>query len=99
MLAELGVLETAGQVTLGSRHSASTEEQSGTFLLRLAGLGGKRVRKNAQNELQNLSFRNLAHLVLIDEESIIKKGSPIHSGESNAKDRAGQRLQASAHGP
>jgi len=49
------------------------------------GLNGKRVRKNAQNELQNLSFRNLAHLVLIDEESIIKKGSPIHTGESTQR--------------
>lgn len=85
LLAELGAPETAGQVTLGSRHSASTEENISTFLLRLAGLDGKRVRKNAQNELQNLSFRNLAHLVLIDEESIIKKGSPVHSGESTQR--------------
>ena len=85
LLAESGAPETAGQVTLGSRHSANTEENISTFLLRLAGLDGKRVRKNAQNELQNLSFRNLAHLVLIDEESIIKKGSPIHSGESTQR--------------
>ena len=85
LLAELGAPETAGQVTLGSRHSANTEENISTFLLRLAGLDGKRVRKNAQNELQNLSFRNLAHLVLIDEESIIKKGSPIHSGKSTQR--------------
>ena len=85
LLAESGAPETAGQVTLGSRHSASTEENISTFLLRLAGLDGKRVRKNAQNELQNLSFRNLAHLVLIDEESIIKKGSPVHSGESTQR--------------
>jgi hypothetical protein len=85
LLAESGAPETAGQVTLGSRHSASTEENISTFLLRLVGLEGKRVHKNAQNELRNLSFRNLAHLVLIDEESIIKKGSPIHSGESTQR--------------
>ncbi len=85
LLAESGAAETAGHVTLASRHSASTEENISTFLLRLVGLDGKRVRKNAQNELQNLSFRNLAHLALIDEESIIKKGSPIHSGESTQR--------------
>ena len=85
LLAELGAPGTAGPVTLGSRHSASTEENISTFLLRLVGLDGKRVRKNAQNELQNLSFRNLAHLVVIDEESIIKKGSPIHTGESTQR--------------
>jgi len=85
LLAELGAPGTAGPVTLGSRHSASTEENISTFLLRLVGIDGKRVRKNAQNELQNLSFRNLAHLVVIDEESIIKKGSPIHTGESTQR--------------
>jgi hypothetical protein len=85
LLAEIGATETVGQVTLGSRHSAGTEENISTFLLRLVRLNGKRVRKNAQNELQNLSFRNLAHLVLIDEESIIKKGSPIHTGESTQR--------------
>jgi hypothetical protein len=75
----------ADPVTLGQRHSAGTGENISTFLLRLIGLDGKRVRKNAQNELQNLSFRNLAHLVIVDEESIIKKGSPIHSGESTQR--------------
>ena len=51
---------TADPVSLGQRHSAGTGENISTFLLRLIGLDGKRVRKNAQNELQNLSFRNLA---------------------------------------
>lgn len=85
LLAAVGAPETAGPVTLGSRHSASTEENISTFLLRLVGLDRKRVRKNAQNELQNLSFRNLAHLVMIDEESIIKKVSPIYTGESTQR--------------
>lgn len=84
LLADLAA-GAADPVTLGQRHSAGTGENISTFLLRLIGLDGKRVRKNAQNELQNLSFRNLAHLVIVDEESIIKKGSPIHSGESTQR--------------
>jgi hypothetical protein len=84
LLADLAA-GAADPVTLGQRHSAGTGENISTFLLRLIGLDGKRVRKNAQNELQNLSFRNLAHLVIIDEESIIKKGSPIHSAESTQR--------------
>jgi len=72
-------------VTLGARHSARSDENISTFLLRLIGFDGKRVRKNAHNEVQNLSFRNLAHLVLVDEEAIIKKGSPLYSGESTQR--------------
>lgn len=76
--------EEVAPVTLGSRHSATSDNIS-TFLLQLAGLDQKRVRKNAQNELQNLSFRNIAHLTIIDEESIIKKDSPILSGDSTQR--------------
>lgn len=71
--------------TLAPRHSAGTAENISTFLLRLIGLEGKRIRKNALNELQNLSFRNLAHLVIIDEETIIKKGSPVFGTESTQR--------------
>jgi hypothetical protein len=85
LLAEDGAAESPSPVTFGSRHSAHLEDNISTFLLRLAGLDGKRVRKNAQNELQNLSFRNLAHLVLVNEESLIKKGSPIYSGEATQR--------------
>jgi len=72
-------------IKLAPRHSANSEENISTFLLHLIGLDGRKVRKNAQNELQNLSFRSLAHLSIIDEETIIKKTSPIHSGESVQK--------------
>jgi hypothetical protein len=84
-LTETGADGTTRPVTLGARHSARSEENISTFLLRLIGVDGKRVRKNAHNELQNLSFRNLAHLVLVDEEAIIKKGSPLYSGESTQR--------------
>jgi len=71
--------------TPASRHSATDEDNISTFLLRLVDLDQKRLRKNVNNELLNLSFRNLAHLVLIDEESIIKKASPIFTGESTQR--------------
>jgi len=71
--------------TLGAWHSATDEENISTFLLKLVGLEQKKLRKNVNNELQNLSFRNLAHLVIIDEESIIKKGSPTFTGESTQR--------------
>lgn len=72
-------------ITLAAKLSARNESNISTFLLRLVGLDGRLVRKNAEDQLQNLSFRNLAHLVLIDEQSIIKKQSPIYGGESTAR--------------
>ena len=70
---------------LGARHSAAAGDNISSFLLNLVGLSGKRVRKNALNELQSLSFRNLSHLVMVDEEDIIKKDSPVYSGESTQR--------------
>ena len=72
-------------VTLGGRHSATDPDNISTFLLRLVGLDQKRLRKNVNNELQNLSFRNLASLLIVDEEAIIKKDSPIVSGDSTQR--------------
>ncbi|MGI4880525.1 MAG: hypothetical protein ACRYG4_23925, partial [Janthinobacterium lividum] len=67
------------------RHSATDPDNISTFLLRLVGLDQKKLRKNVNNELQNLSFRNLASLLIVDEEAIIKKDSPIVSGDSTQR--------------
>lgn len=75
----------AEPLTLAGRHSATDPENISTFLLRLVDLDQKKLRKNANNELQNLSFRNLASLLIVDEETIIKKDSPILSGDSTQK--------------
>lgn len=80
-----GAASDGEAITLAAKLSARNESNISTFLLRLVGLDGKLVRKNAEDQLQNLSFRNLAHLVLIDEQSIIKKQSPIYGGESTAR--------------
>lgn len=85
---ELGVEGEEGDatnVTLGGRHSATDPDNISTFLLRLVGLDQKKLRKNVNNELQNLSFRNLASLLIVDEEAIIKKDSPIVSGDSTQR--------------
>jgi hypothetical protein len=72
-------------VHLASRHNANDPKNISTFLLRLIGLDQKKLRKNSNNELQNLSFRGLVPLLIVDEEAIIKKNSPILSGDSTQK--------------
>lgn len=75
----------AQPVVLSSRHNANDPENISTFLLRLVDLDRKRLRKNTDNETQNLSFRGVASLLIVDEEAIIKKLSPILSGDSTQK--------------
>lgn len=75
----------ADTTVLGERLVAGDPDNISSFLLKLSGFEDKKVRKNIENELQNLSFRNLARLVMVDEEEIIKKTSPIHGGEAIQK--------------
>ncbi|WP_263352745.1 SMC family protein [Acidicapsa acidisoli] len=70
---------------LGDRLNSSAPDNISAFLMRLSGLDGKKIRKNVENELQNLSFRNLARFVAVNEEEIIKRLSPIHSGDNIQK--------------
>ena len=72
-------------ITLKEKLTRFDVNNISTFLLGLAGLDGKKVLKNAENELQDLSFRNLAHFVFVDEQAIIKKESPVHGTESVLK--------------
>jgi len=48
------------------------------FLLGLSGFNGEEVLKtNSDNKKRNLSFRDIVHLAIIDEETIIKETSPV----------------------
>ena len=72
----------ATPTALGDRLNSNAADNISSFLMRLSGLDGKKIRKNVENELQNLSFRNLARFVAVNEEEIIKRLSPIHSGDN-----------------
>lgn len=75
--------KTAGQPdrVLAAKHKAGKEDTVSQFLLDLSGLGTKKVRKNEQGKTRPLSFRDIARLVIIDEETVIEEGSPILSGQ------------------
>lgn len=66
---------------LASMHSADDKDSVSQYLLNLSGLTGKKVRKNKQGATREVSFRDLARLVLVDEETIISKTSPILTGQ------------------
>ncbi len=66
---------------LSSKHSAGDKDSVSHYLLSLSGLTEKKVRKNKQGATREVSFRDLARLILVDEESIISKTSPILTGQ------------------
>ena len=70
---------------LREQHEADREDTISHFLLDLTGLSGKLVRKNARGETRSLSFRDLAHLMVISEEDIIRSRSPLLSGQYTTK--------------
>ena len=66
---------------LSAKHSAGDKDSVSQYLLSLSALTEKKVRKNKQGATRELSFRDLARLILIDEETIISKTSPILTGQ------------------
>lgn len=79
--------QTDGQpdLALAAKHEGGKEDTVSQFLLDLSGLGTKKVRTNEQGKTRPLSFRDIARLVIIDEETVIKEDSPILSGQFTSK--------------
>jgi predicted nucleic acid-binding Zn-ribbon protein len=66
------------------QHNDRRNDNLSTYLLSKIGLTKKRLRRNKQNDTQSLSFRNLARLVIINEEEIIQQRSPLSDGTYTA---------------
>jgi len=76
-------VEVEAQV-LSEVHSDRNGSNLSSFLLDQSGLTGKRVRKNARNETNSLSFRNIARLMIVTETEITQQRSPLLDGNYTA---------------
>lgn len=70
---------------LAAKHQGGKQDTVSQFLLDLSGLGTKKVRTNEQGKTRPLSFRDIARLVIIDEETVIKQRSPVLSGQFSSE--------------
>ena len=61
--------------------TTNAKESVSGFLLGLCGLEGKKVRKNESGTTQEASFRVLSKALLVDEERIIAKRSPLYGSQ------------------
>jgi uncharacterized Zn finger protein (UPF0148 family) len=67
--------------TLASRHDAGSTNNLSNFLLQEMGSSGKKIAVDAVGTPGNLTFRDIARIVLTDELSIQSEASPIQSGD------------------
>lgn len=67
--------------TIAAKHDPKSSDTVSHLLLSLCGLQDKKIRTNAQGKTRHLSFRDIAPLVIVDEESVITKRSPVLSGQ------------------
>lgn len=79
-----GPLSVADE-TLAPRHSPSSDSNISRYLLKQVDLDDKRVRKNARGETDTLSFRNLAHLCVVDETQMQSETPPALTGNYVSK--------------
>jgi hypothetical protein len=69
---------------LKQKHSHGRNDSLSASLLSAIGFTDKYVQKNKQGETQSLSFRNIVKLIVIQEDDIIKRRSPILSGQNTS---------------
>ena len=83
-LHEIPPAEDVAHKVLAEQHSDRSDANLSSFLLALCGLGNKKVRKNARNETNNLSFRNVARLIIVTETEIMQQRTPLSDGNAVA---------------
>jgi len=65
---------------LHEQHNEKKDDNLSTFLLSLIDLNNSRIRRNVKGDTNSLSFRNIARLLVINEEEIIQQRSPLADG-------------------
>lgn len=71
--------------TINMKHAAGREDNISGWLLSSIGLLGKNVRKNANGDCRSLSFRDIARLIIVNEQEIIRQDSPFLTGQYVSK--------------
>jgi hypothetical protein len=76
----VNAVPNSGGTELADQHNERRDDNLSTFLLSKIDLSHKRVRRNKRGDTQNLTIRSLARLLIVNEEEIIQKRSPLSDG-------------------
>lgn len=80
-LHEVDPEDEESSLTLTSKHNEKNTNNISTFLLEKINFNNNYIKSNNQGTTKSLSFRNLCHLCLVDEQNIQKQRSPIEGGQ------------------
>ncbi|UTW59512.1 hypothetical protein KFE96_04195 [Kordiimonas sp. SCSIO 12603] len=80
-----GIIGSATDVqhtsTINVKHAAGKENNISGWMLGAIDLLDKSLRKNARGECRSLSFRDIARLIIVNEQEIIRQESPFLTGQ------------------
>lgn len=65
---------------LADQHNDRNDDNLSAFLLSKIGLSDRKLRRNKLGATQSLSIRNIARLIVVNEEEIIQQRSPLSDG-------------------
>ena len=71
--------------TMKMKHAAGRDDNISGWLLGAIDLLTKYVRKNANGDCRSLSFRDIARLIIVNEQEIIRQDSPFLTGQYVSK--------------
>ena len=71
--------------TIKMKHAAGKEDNISGWLLSAIDLLGKYVRKNVKGDCRSLSFRDIARLIIVNEQEIVRQNSPFLTGQHISK--------------
>lgn len=71
----------SGGTELSAKHDPNSSDNLSEFLLERIGLAGKAIVQNAAGRKRSISFRDLAHLLIVDETTIQVERSPVETGQ------------------
>ena len=71
--------------TIKMKHAADQEDNISGWLLGAINMLSKYIRKNANGVCRSLSFRDVARLIIVNEQEIIRQDSPFLTGQYVSK--------------
>lgn len=71
----------SGGISLNAKHLHGKTDNFSGWLLSKTGIFEKLIRRNQQGETKSLSFRDFARLIIVQENEIVKQGSPFLTGQ------------------
>ncbi|MDP4208269.1 MAG: hypothetical protein Q8928_05590 [Bacteroidota bacterium] len=70
-------IDGADYEVLNRKHDPFKENTVSSFLLSQSNIWGKKIRLNAKGKTRSISYRDIVHFLMVNEERIITEESPI----------------------